>query len=137
MNANRRSAALKAGVTAGTLLLGVGLAAPALHAHHSFSAEYDSSKPIVVQGVVKAMFWSNPHGHLYIDVKDPNGKLVTWNVEFASPNSLYRRGWKKTDLPVGAPVTVEGFLAKDGTPTANAVSVKLSDGRLLMSGSPP
>jgi hypothetical protein len=127
---------MKAGVAVGALVLAACLAAARTHAHHSFAAEYDAAKPIVVEGVVKAMFWSNPHGHLYIDVKDPNGKLVTWNIEFASPNSLYRRGWKKTDLPVGTPVTVEGFLAKDGTPTASAVSVKLSDGRLLMAGSP-
>jgi len=120
--------------TAATTLIVLLLVVPAA-AHHSFAAEYDANKPITLKGTIVTMKWSNPHGALFIDVKAPDGKLVRWNVEFGSPNALARRGWKKTDLPVGAEVTVEAFLAKDGTPTANANTVTLPDGRQLFAGS--
>jgi hypothetical protein len=50
-------------------------------------------------------------------------------------NALYRRGWKKEDLPVGKVLIVEGFLAKDGSATMNAVSITFEDGRKLFAGS--
>lgn len=105
-------------------------------AHHSFSAQYDANKPVTLRGAIKSMLWSNPHGHLFIDVKMPDGKVVTWELETASPPSLYRRGWRKDDLPVGADVVVRGFLARDGTANANATSITLvSTGKELFAGS--
>lgn len=123
-----------AAVVAGIALM---LAAVPVAAHHSFAAQYDGNKPITLRGTVAAMLWSNPHGHLYIDVKGPDGKVVRWEVEFGAPTALFRRGWRKNDLPVGAEVVVQGFLAKDGSPTANANTVTLSDGRELFAGAPP
>lgn len=120
----------------GIVGLGLLLAAVPVAAHHSFAAEFDGNKPITLKGKVNKMLWSNPHGHLYVDVPGPDGKLVTWEVEFGGPTALYRRGFRKTDLPVGAEVTIQGYLAKDGTPTANANTVKLPDGRALFAGSP-
>jgi len=80
------------------------------------------------------MSWSNPHSWLQVDVKGQDGTVKTWRCEFGAPNQLYRRGVKKSDLPVGAEVTVTGFMAKDGTTTANATSVTLADGRQLFAG---
>lgn len=118
-----------------SVVVGLLLAGQPADAHHSFAAEFDGDKPVVLKGSVKEMVWSNPHGWLYVDVKSPDGKVVTWAVELGGPNAMYRRGWRKTDLPTGAQVTVEGFLAKDGSPTANATTVMLPDGRKLGVGS--
>ena len=104
-------------------------------AHHSFAAEFDGTKPVTLKGTITQMKWVNPHSWLYIDVKGSDGKVVNWALEFGLPQALYRRGWTKKDLPVGQEVTIQGFLAKDGTPTANAQTVTLSDGRRLFAGS--
>lgn len=120
-------------------LLAVGLvltADPAvMFAHHSFAAEYDGNQPVTLKGTLTKVEWVNPHGWIYVDVPDKDGKVVNWAVEFGSPNALLRRGLRRTDFPAGMEVTVKGFLAKDGRPTVNASSVTLPDGRSLYTGS--
>jgi hypothetical protein len=68
-------------------------------------------------------------------VKAPDGNVINWALELGGVNALYRRGWRKEDLPVGTTVTAEGFLAKDGTPTMNATNITLPDGKRLFAGS--
>ena len=121
-----------------TFALVVGLlAAPLmLHAHHSFAAEYDATKPITLRGEVLRVDFINPHGWLYVRVQEPKGKPVTWNVEMGSPNSLIRRGFTKNTVPVGTQVVINGYRAKDGSRTVNSTNVTLADGRKLFTGSP-
>ena len=111
------------------------LAATPLAAHHSFSAEYDQHKPLKLTGTVTSMRWSNPHAWIYIDVTGPDGKVVSWSLETAAANQLYRRGWRKEDLVFGTLLVVEGYQARNGGPTANASSLILPDGRRLFAGS--
>jgi len=104
-------------------------------AHHSFAAEYDADKAIVLKGVVTRIEWMNPHARFYIDVTDDGGRVTNWNLELASPNVLTRNGWKRTSLQIGDPVTVHGSLAKDGSKMANARTVVLPDGRTVFAAS--
>ena len=102
--------------------------------HHSFTAEFDQKKPIKLTGKITEMKWSNPHGWIYVDVTGPDGKVVNWALETGGANSLYRRGWRKEDLPVGKVVVFEGWQARNGTTTANISSITFSDGRRLFAG---
>ena len=104
-------------------------------AHHSFSAEFDINQPVTLKGVLSRFEWVNPHGWIYIDVKGVDGKVVTWAIETGGPNALLRRGIRRTDFPLGAELTIKGFRAKNGTPTANANTITLPDGRRLFAGS--
>lgn len=119
---------------AGLALL-MGLAATRAVAHHSFAAEYDANQPLTIKGAVNHVDWVNPHSWVHVDVTGPDGKVTTWRCETAPPNGLFRRGWTKSSLKKGEIVTIDGFRAKDGTPTMNARSVLLSDGRRMFAGS--
>lgn len=119
------------------LIAAAGMLASALPvlAHHSFAAEYDASKPVELHGTVSKLEWTNPHARIYLDVKDANGKVTTWNLELASPNVLARNGWTRHSLKEGDVITVQGSRAKDGDNLANARSVVLADGRKVFAGS--
>jgi hypothetical protein len=108
-------------------------AAPA-RAHHSFAAEFDEHLPIKVTGKVSEMKWSNPHAWIYVDVTGSDGKVVRWGFETGGVNALYRRGWRKDDLPAGSVVVIDGWRARNGTTTANAFSITFVDGRRLFAG---
>ncbi len=107
----------------------MGAATASLAAHHSFSATYDGNKPVTLRGTVSKLGWSNPHAHIYVDVKNPQtGEVITWEVESAGASNLLRAGLRKEDF-VGAEVIIKGFLAKDGTPAVNASSFTLVDSK--------
>ena len=113
-------------------------------AHHSFVAEFSEEKPITVKGTLSGSKLVNPHGWLYMDVTDNEangrlmppvkGKTVKWSIETVGVNGLYRAGWRPADLPLGETITVQGYMARDGSPTVNGVCITLASGRRLAAG---
>ena len=114
-------------------VLGLLLAATGF-GHHSFTAEFDDKKPVKLTGKVTEMKWSNPHSWIYMDVEQ-DGKMVNWALETGAANALIRRGWKRDSLPTGTVLVVDGWQARNGSPTANVGSVTFADGRKLFAGS--
>lgn len=124
-------------MTAKFFVLVAGLALVAslpVRAHHSFSTEYDGSKTFSVKGKVSKVEWTNPHVRFYVDVTDASGKVMTWNMELASPSALARNGWTSRTLKVGDEVSVQGYAAKVAPDRGNARAVITADGRSLFGG---
>ena len=106
-----------------------------LAAHHSFAAEFDSTKAVTLQGAVTKLDWMNPHIWIYLDTQDESGTVAHRQCEGGPPNALTRNGWSKYSLKIGDQATIEGFRSKDGTNTCNARSVKLPGGKSVFAGS--
>jgi hypothetical protein len=119
----------------GLVIAGMLLVALPLAAHHSLTAEFDTSKPITFTGTVKKVDWMNPHIYTHVEVKQPNGSVVEYRVEGGPPNALYRSGWRPDSLKVGETVTVSGLRAKSETSmNVGQAQIKKADGTVVWGG---
>jgi hypothetical protein len=103
---NRRFLVLFAGLV---LLAG----ASRVLAHHSFSAEYDSTQKIEIQGIVTEFVWRNPHSFMKVDVADKEGGTKSWTLEWGSVSQLSQYSITRTSLRPGDKIVVTGQPARD------------------------
>jgi hypothetical protein len=95
-------------------LLSLGLAIPAW-AHHSFTAAFDTTKSITVQGTIVQVRLENPHSWFFLDVKDSTGKVERWAFEAGTPSGMIRNGFTPKTIKAGVEVTIKGFHARDAS----------------------
>lgn len=117
---------MRAKVPVFVVLAGLLWAAAPVLAHHSFRVQYDESQSITITGAVTKVIWKNPHVHIFVDVKDADAKVTSWELELASPNGLLAEGWKVDTLKPGDQVTATGYRARDGSNLANARKISLA-----------
>ena len=117
-------------------VLGLLAAAVSVSAHHSFAAEYDADKPVTLSGVVVKIDWTNPHIHVYLEVKGETGTVTQWKFEGYPPNMLVRQGWARDTLKVGQTITVSGWRARLDPNLGAAREVMFADGRKMAVGPP-
>jgi hypothetical protein len=111
-------------------------AAVPVRAHHAFSAEFDSKKPVKFEdATVTSIEWINPHTWIHVDVKKPDGTVENWAIEAGTPTVLFRRGFSKNSLLPETKIRIDGYQAKDGSHRANGRNLTLPDGRTLFLGS--
>ena len=117
-------------VIGAALALGI---AGAATAHHSY-AVFDATQKVTITGTVRKFDFINPHTWLVVAVADPKtGNEVEWRLEGADPNALAKRGWKRTSLKAGDPVSVLLNPMRDGTPGGSFLEVT-SNGVVLSVG---
>ena len=97
-------------VFAGLILLA---GADRVLAHHSFSATYDSSQKVEIEGSVKEFVWRNPHSFMRLDVADKDGTIKTWTLEWGSTNDLTQAKITRTTLKPGDKLVVTGEAPRD------------------------
>ena len=108
-------------------------------AHHAFAAEFDASKPILLQGKITRIEWINPHSWIHIAVLGKDGQVQQWKIEGGTPNTLIRNGLTRESLKVGTELVVRGYQSKDEecVPAckANGRDITFTDGRKIFMGS--
>jgi hypothetical protein len=97
-------------------------------AHHS-AAMFDEKKTVTVEGEVKEFQLTNPHSWLLVNVKEKDGKVVTWGFEAEGPSTLARAGIRPSDLRAGTRLKITGNPMKDGTRAAIWVNAVRADGK--------
>jgi len=102
-------------------------------AHHSLSGQFDVDKSVHITGVVSKVEWVTPHTYVYVDVKQPDGRMATWRLE-SLPVAMMRKAGldKKQLMGEGKPVEIDAHPARNGTPFLGyMLHIKFDDGRYV------
>ena len=116
-----------------TLIVGTALCSQqgALHAHHSFAAEFDYERLGDVEGRVIEVLFVNPHARYFIAVADADGNEVIWDAQTRSPNALTRIGWSRDTIKLGDQVTLHGNLGIGNTRKIWILEVRFESGQIV------
>jgi hypothetical protein len=92
------------------LMMAVGLASGAMAAlaHHSFSATYDESREVVIEGKIAQFLLRNPHSMLHVEVETDAGETIRYTVEWAGASGLTGSGVTRTTLRINDEVVIRG-----------------------------
>jgi hypothetical protein len=107
-------------VAAGGLMSGL-----TASAHHSFTATYDESKTVKIEGELVQFMFRNPHAWVHVMAPDENGEMQRWGVEWGGAGALTGQGVTRESLKPGDKVVITG------NPGRNAVDHRVRMRSLL------
>jgi uncharacterized protein DUF6152 len=99
-------------VLAGALILAIGTPA---HAHHSLAGTYLMDKTETIEGTIVQFVLRNPHSYLDLEIKDTEGKITRWGVEWGGMSQLGQTGITRDTLKTGDKVTISGPPSRDAS----------------------
>ncbi len=101
--------------------------------HHGTGISYDLTAPLAtIKGTVTEFAWRNPHVSIFIDVKDDQGKVVSYALEHNNVNSLATLGYHRNTLKPGQDVTAVFHPSRSGAPVGLTVKIVLPDGKEIL-----
>ena len=77
-------------------------------AHHSFSATYLETQSATIEGEIIQFVFRNPHSFVHVNVKEKDGSVVTYNVEWGGTGQLNTTGITRDSLRPGDVVQISG-----------------------------
>jgi hypothetical protein len=90
------------------LILAGGLVAGVAYAHHSFAATYFEDKTTKIEGELVQFLYRNPHSFVHVEVKEKDGSVTRWAIEWGAGGQLGRQGVSRDTLKAGDHVIVTG-----------------------------
>ena len=111
------------------------LASAPVRAHHSYAAEFDSDNPRTIEGVVKEVWFKNPHIRYYVTVTGDGGEETVWDARGLAPVKLVRMGWTKKTIRVGDRIKLYGHVGHTNKTIMSIIEITLEDGTVLSSRS--
>ena len=97
---------MKRYLVAPLVVAALALGAQAL-AHHSFAATYLEDQSVTIEGQLVQFLLRNPHSFVHVMVKETDGSMVRYVVEWGSPAQLSGRVSRDTLKP-GDHVIISG-----------------------------
>jgi hypothetical protein len=77
-------------------------------AHHSFSATYLETQSVTIEGEIVQFVFRNPHSFVHVNVKEKDGTMTTYNVEWGGTGQLGNTGVTRETLKAGDVVVISG-----------------------------
>lgn len=92
-----------------SILIGAAvIAGTAAYAHHSYSATYDQTGEVKLDGKLVQFVYRNPHSFVHVQAPDQKGVPQRWAVEWSGTGQLAEAGVQRDTLKVGDHVIITG-----------------------------
>jgi hypothetical protein len=84
------------------------LAGAQVYAHHSFAATYLEDQTVTIEGELVQFLFRNPHSFVHVNVKEKDGNVVRYAVEWGGAGQLGGQGVTRETLKAGDHVIISG-----------------------------
>lgn len=90
------------------IVASVALLSGRVHAHHSIGAAYLENRTVTVEGQLVQLLFRNPHSFMHVVVREKDGTLVRYAVEWVGANQLGGQGVARDTLKIGDRIVISG-----------------------------